>query len=151
VPRGRGDVVKVNLVVASRDVRVDEVTNDLDILGVITEAVPQALPGYLPLVNLTLFCEADVTEVGQERLIEISLLYADGELQQRWYDSYAVPPPPRPGERSFSAPIFPLRSVPFKRPGNYAFSVDVDGDHKNSLPFYVHEPPEASEPEQGES
>lgn len=136
--------------VASRAVRLDENTNDLDILGVITEALPQALPGYLPLVNIILFCEADITEVGQERLIEVSLLYADGELQQRWYDSYVIPSPRRPGERSFFAPVFPLQGVPFKEPGNYAFSVAVDKDHKNSLPFYVHRPPGTNESEKGE-
>lgn len=139
--------VKVNLVVASRDIKLDEETNDLDILGVITEARPQALPGYLPLVNLIPFCEADATEVGQERLIEVSLVNADGELQIRWYDTYVIPPPRRPGERSFFAPIFPLQNVPFVKAGNYAFSVAVDGDHKNSLPFYVHPPPETSEHE----
>lgn len=142
--------MKVNLVVAAREVKVDESNNDLDILGVITEALPRALPGILPLVNLVIFCEADITEVGHERLMEISLVYADGELQRQWYDSYVVPPPPRPGERAFSAPIFPLRNVPFGKSGNYAFSVSVDGDHKNSLPFYVHEPTETDESEQGE-
>ncbi len=140
--------LKVNLIVAARDVRLDEDTNDLDILGVITEAMPQALPGLLPLVNLIPFCEADATEVGQERLIEVSLVYADGELQQKWYDSYEIPPPRRPGERSFFAPIFPLQNVPFVRAGSYA--VAVDRDHKNSLPFYVHPPPETNEPEEGE-
>jgi hypothetical protein len=138
------DAVKVNLVVAARDVRLDESTNDLDILGVVSEAVPRALPGFLPALNIILFCEADVTEVGQERLIEISLVYADGELQARWYDTHTIPPPRRPGERSFFAPIFPLPGVPFTKPGNYAFAVNVDGDHKNALPFYVH-PPETNE------
>ena len=142
--------MKVNLVVASRDVRADESTNDLDILGVITEALPHALPGLLPLLNIIPFCEADATEVGQERLIEVSLVYADGELQQKWYDSYVIPPPRRPGERSFFAPIFPLQNVPFVKAGSYAFAVAVDGDHKNSLPFYVHPPPETNESEKGE-
>lgn len=142
--------MKVNLVVAARDVRLDESTNDVDILGVITEAIPQDLPGYLPLINLIPFCEADVVEVGQERLIEVSLVNADGELQIRWYDTYEVPPPRRPGERSFFVPIFPLHNVPFVNAGNHAFSVAVDGDHKNSLPFYVHPPTELAEIEQGE-
>lgn len=137
--------MKVNLVVAARDVKLDESTNDVDILGVITEAMPLALPGYLPLINLIPFCEADVTEVGQERLIEVSLVNADGDLQARWYDTNEVPPPRRPGERSFFVPIFPLRNVPFISAGSYAFSVAVDGDHKNSLPFYVHPPTETSE------
>ena len=139
--------MKVNLVVAARDVRLDESTNDVDILGVITEAIPRDLPGYLPLLNLIPFCEADVVEVGQERLIEISLVNADGELQIRWYDTYVVPPPRRPGERSFFVPIFSLHNVPFVNAGNHAFSVAVDGDHKNSLPFYVHPPPEPNEME----
>ncbi len=151
LPRERGRAMKVNLVVAARDVKVDEDTNDLDILGVITEALPQALPGYLPVVNLIPFCEADATEVGQERLIEISLVNADGELQIRWYDTYVVPQPRRPGERSFFAPIFPLRNIPFVSAGSHAFSVAVDGDHKNSLPFYVHEPPGTTEPEKGKN
>ena len=142
--------MRVNLVVESRDVRMDESTNDLDILGVITEAVPQALPGYLPLLNIIPFCEADAIEVGQERLIEVSLVHADGELQQKWYDSYVIPPPRRPDERSFFAPVFPLKDVPFARAGNYAFSVAVDGDHKNSLPFYVHAPFDTNEPQEGE-
>lgn len=146
----KGAVLKVNLVVAARDVRLDESTNDLDILGVITEALPQALPGLLPLVNLIPFCEADATEVGQEKLIEVSLVNADGDLQMRWYDTYAVPSPRRPGERSFFAPIFPLRNVPFVSAGSHAFSVSVDGDHKNSLPFYVHPPPEMSQTEEGD-
>ena len=143
--RERGRFVKVNLVVAARDVKLDEGTGDLDILGVITEAVPQAFPGYLRLVNFILFCEAEVTEVGQQRRIDISLVYADGEIQAIWYDTYEVPPPRRPGERSFFGPIFPLENVPFVRAGSYAFHVAVDGDHKNSLPFYVHPPPEQDE------
>jgi hypothetical protein len=143
--------VKVNLVVAAREVRVDESTNDLDILGVITEALPHALPGLLPLMNLILWCEAEATEFGQERLIEIFLVDADRKVRQRWYDTYAVPRARRTGERSFSTPIFSLRNVPFRKPGNYAFNVHVDGDHKNSLPFYVHKPTETDEPEEGEA
>lgn len=139
--------MKVNLVVAAREIRADESTNDLDILGVFTEALPQALPGYLPLINLILFCEAETTEFGQTKLIEISLLYADGELQQKWYDEFVVPSPRRPGERAFAAPIFPLRDVPFVKAGNYEFSVAVDRDPKNSLPFYVHEPLDTTKPE----
>lgn len=139
--------MKVNLVVAAREVRADESTNDLDILGVFTEALPQALPGYLPLINLILFCEAETTEFGQTKLIEISLLYADGELQQKWYDEFVVPSSRRPGERAFAAPIFPLRDVPFVKAGNYEFSVAVDRDPKNSLPFYVHEPLDTTKPE----
>ena len=142
--------MKVNLVVAAREVRADENTNDLDILGVFTEALPEALPGYLPLINLIIFCEAESTEFGQTKLIEISLLYADGELQQRWYDEFVVPSSRRPGERTFATPIFPLRNVPFVKAGNYEFSVAVDRDPKNSLPFYVHEPSETNEPEKGE-
>lgn len=136
--------------VAAREVSLDESTNDVDILGVITEAVPQNLPGYLPLINLIPFCEADVTEVGQEKLIEVSLVNADGELQIRWYDTYVVPSPRCPGERSFFVPVFPLRNVPFVAAGNHAFSVAVNGDHKNSLPFYVHPPAETDEIKQGE-
>lgn len=139
--------MRVNLVVAAREVRADESTNDLDILGVFTEALPQALPGYLPLINLILFCEAETTEFGQTKLIEISLLYADGELQQKWYDEFVVPSSRRPGERAFAAPIFPLRDVPFVKAGNYEFSVAVDRDPKNSLPFYVHEPLDTTKPE----
>ena len=143
--------MKVNLVVAAREVRANEKTNDLDILGVFTEALPQALPGYLPLINLILFCEAETTEFGQKKLIEISLLYSDGELQQRWYDELVVPPSRRPGEHAFAAPIFPLQNVPFLRAGNYEFSVAVDRDPKNSLPFYVHEPAEKNKAEKEEA
>jgi len=138
------DAVKVNLVVAARDFEHDPSTNDFNIIGVVGEAVPRALPGFLPALNIILFCEADVTEVGKERFIEISLVYADGELQAKWYDTYTIQPPRRPGERAFFAPIFHLPEVPFSKPGNYAFSINVDGDHKNSLPFYVH-PPQTNE------
>lgn len=139
--------MKVNLVIAARDFRLRE-DNDFDILGVFTEALPKALPGLLPLLYLIVFCEAQATEFDQEKFIEIFLLDADGETLQLWYDIYMVPQPPRKGERSFFAPIFTLRDVPFRKPGNYAFSINVDSDYKNSLPFYVHEPTEVEEGEE---
>ncbi len=142
--------MKVNLVIAARGVDADEATNDLNIYGVFTEAVPQALPGYLPLMNLILFCEAEVSEFHQEKVIQIELRYADGELHQAWHDIFEVPGARRPGERSFSAPIYPLRNVPFTKAGNYVFHVLVDNRVENSLPFYVHEPLETSETEEGE-
>lgn len=141
--------MKVNLVIAAREVEADEDTNDLNIFGVFTEALTRGLPAYHPLINLILFCEAEVSEFGQEKLVEIELRYADGELQQSWYDSYVVPEARRLGERSFSAPIFPLADVPFVKAGNYAFHILVDKRHENSLPFYVHSPPETSELEEG--
>ena len=133
--------MKVNLVVAAREVVADEDSNDLDILGVFTEALPEGLPAYHPLINLILFCEAEVSEFEQEKLIEIELRYADGELQQAWHDIFVVPKARRAGERSFAAPIFPLQYVPFPKAGNYAFNVMVDKRPENSLPFYVHPPP----------
>ncbi len=141
--------MKVNLVIAARHVDADERTNDINIFGLFTEALPQGLPGYIPLLYLIVFCEAEVSEFDQEKLIEIELRYADGELQQKWYDTFVVPQARRPGERSFASPIFPLRNVPFVKAGNYAFHIVVDKRHENSLPFYVH-PPETNEPKEGE-
>jgi hypothetical protein len=143
--------VKVNLVIAARDVQGDENSNDLDIFGVFTEAVPTSLPAYMPLLYLILFCEAETPEFGQEKLIEIHLFDADRNLQQRWHDNFVVPEARRPGERSFTASIFPLRDVPFVKWGNHEFAVTVDKRTENSLPFYVHEPRERGETEEGEA
>lgn len=141
--------MKVNLVIAARDVEANEATNDLNILGVFTEALPTALPGYLELLYLILFCEAEAPEFGQEKLIEIHLFDADRNLQQRWYDIFEVPQARRPGERAFAAPIFPLENVPFSKAGSYEFSITVDKRTENSLPFYVHEPIETNGTEEG--
>ncbi len=144
------DAVKVNLVVAARGVRANEETNDLDILGVFTEAVPRALPAYLPLLYLIVFCEAETPEFGDEKLIEIHLFDDDRNALQRWHDLFEVPHARRPGERSFAAPIFPLENVPFPTAGSYEFAITVDKRTEHSLPFYVHEPPEINEVEEGE-
>jgi hypothetical protein len=143
--------VRVNLVVAARDVKADPRTNDLNIFGVFTEALPSALPAYIPLLYLIVFCEAEPPEFEQKKLIEIHLFDADRNLLQRWHDIFEVPPARRPGERSFAAPIFPLRDVPFPKAGNYEFAITVDKRTENSLPFYVHEPPETDETEEGEA
>jgi hypothetical protein len=145
------DAVKVNLVIAARDVRANEDTNDLDILGVFTEALPTALPAYLPLLYLIVFWEAETPEFGQEKLIEIHLFDADRNLQQRWHDIFEVPHSRRVGERSFAAPIFPLENVPFPKAGGYEFSITVDKRTENSLPFYVHNPPGTNEAEEREA
>lgn len=143
--------MKVNLMVAARDIDADEATNDLNIYGVFTEALPRALPAYLPLLYLIVFCEAETPEFGQEKLMEIHLFDADRNLLQRWHDIFVVPHARRPGERSFAAPIFPLENVPFPKAGNYEFAVTVDKRTENSLPFYVHEPPETNELEEREA
>ena len=143
--------MKVNLVIAARGVDADEATNDLNIYGVFTEAIPQALPAYLPLLYLIVFCEAETPEFGQEKLMEIHLFDADRNLLQRWHDIIEVPPARRPGERSFGAPIFPLQNVPFRRAGSYEFAITVDKRTEYSLPFYVHEPLETDETEEGEA
>lgn len=149
---GKGaDSLKVNLVVAAREFQWDERTNDLNIIGVFTEAKPSALPGILPLMSIIMFCEAEVTEFGKKKFIEIELRTADGKLVQAWHDTLVVPEAQRAGERSFPTPIYPLADIPFAKPGNYGFYVAVDGDPKNTLPFYVHPPTETSEPERGET
>jgi len=143
--------VKVNLVIAAHGVEANEVTNDLNILGVFTEALPSALPAYIERLYLVLFCEAEAPEFGDEKLIEIHLFDADRNLQQRWYDLFTVPTARRPGKRSFAAPIFPLENVPFPKAGSYEFSITVDKRTENSLPFYVHEPFGTDEAGGGES
>lgn len=137
--------MKVNLVIAAQDVEANETTGDLNILGVFTEAVPTALPAYMPLLYLIVFCEAETPEFGQEKLIEIHLFDADRNLQQRWHDTIEIPHARRPGERSFATPIFPLQDVPFAQAGSYEFAITVDKRTENSLPFYVHEPLESTE------
>lgn len=141
--------MKVNLVIAAREVDANEVTNELNIYGVMTEAVPEGFPAYTPLLYLILFCEAETPEFGQKKLIEIHLFDADRNLQQRWHDWFTVPESRRPGERSFAAPIFPLRNVPFVKSGSHEFAITVDKRTENSLPFYVHEPPNPNETEEG--
>jgi hypothetical protein len=143
--------VKVNLVIAARGVDADEETNDLNIYGVFTEALPTALPAYLPLLYLIVFCEAEVAEFSHKKRMEIHLFDADRNLLQRWHDIFVVPSAQRPGERSFAAPIFPLENVPFPMAGNYEFAITVDKRTEFSLPFYVHEPPETSETQEGET
>ncbi|MGI9049565.1 MAG: DUF6941 family protein [Rubrobacteraceae bacterium] len=140
----------MNLVIAARSVDANEDTNDLNIYGVFTEALPPALPAYMPLLYLIVFCEAETPEFGQEKLIEIHLFDADRNLQQRWYDVFVVPKARRIGERSFATPIFTLQDVPFPKAGSYEFSITVDKRTENSLPFYVHEPPETNETKEGE-
>jgi hypothetical protein len=108
----------------------------LDILGIYPGVRVNAVPYVAPEIRLFISFSANQAEVGEEKVVQVHLLAADGELMRRAQATVTVPDPPRPGSRADFNVNFPLTDVPFVQAGDYGFHILVESVEK-TVPFYI--------------
>jgi hypothetical protein len=127
--------VEVTLAVIAEKLNSRE-DGTLDILGVMTGLRVTTVPYVAPRMNLFISFSANPIEVGTEKVVEVQLLAADGEIMRRVQTTITVPDPPRSGSRADFNVIFPLTNVPFIKDGDYGFHILVESVER-TVPFHI--------------
>jgi hypothetical protein len=117
------------------------VTQDgkLNILGTFGEINPPFLPFAMPQMFVVSSLTASAAEPRQKH-IRIVLLAADGKQVFVAEQDVVLPDPPRPGQRINLNAIFGMQGVNLEQAGDYAFSIQVGGEEKASIPLHVNSP-----------
>lgn len=129
----------VNLAVPADYANVSQ-DSKLNIVGIFQEVNPPVLPFALPQMYLVVSFVAGPAEFGSVKNIRIVLLDNDGNEMLALEGQAQVPRPPRPGRRAFINQVIGLNGITFQRPGDYAFSILVGGETKETVGLHVNEP-----------
>src|SRR5437868_98006 len=97
----------------------------LNILGIFTEVNAGALPAIPGTFYLVTSFGAGLAEAGQQKVITVAFLGADGQDLGRFEQQVTVPTPARPGSRAVVNQIARLDGVAFTKAGDYSFAVLV--------------------------
>lgn len=112
----------------------------LNVMGVFDRIWAKKLPVVHPEMWLVFRLEAGPAERGTEKVIEVKLLDADGNVLQHLKGQFAVP-----GESAHPVVQIPqilrFTTVRFEKQGDYAFHILVGGDEKRRVPFFVEQLP----------
>ncbi len=127
--------MEIMMAIAADDLREHE-DGTLDILGILTGLRVSDVPYVAPQMNLFVALSANPIEIGTEKVVQIRLLAADGELMKGADGTITVPDAPRPGSRADFNVSFPLTNVPFMKAGDYGFHILIDGLER-TIPFHV--------------
>jgi len=113
----------------------------LNIMGIFQEVNPPVLPFQLPQMYLVISFVAGPAEFGSTKNIRIALLESDGSEMLTLEGEMEVPRQvPRPESRAYMNQVIGLNGVTFHRPGDYAFSILVGGETKETIGLHVNEP-----------
>ena len=134
-----GVAVEVNLAVLADYANVSQ-DGKLNIMGIFQEVNPPVLPFALPQMYLVISFEAGPAEFGSTKNVRIALLESDGSEMLALEGQTEVPRPPRPGSRAFMNQVIGLNGITFQQPGDYAFSILVGGETKETIGLHVHKP-----------
>jgi hypothetical protein len=111
----------------------------LNILGVFGEINPPFLPFVMPQMFLVSSLTASAAEQRQKHL-RVVLLGADGVEIFKAEQDVQLPVPLRPGLPINVNAIFGIAGLTFQQPGDYAFSIQIGGEEKASVPLHVNSP-----------
>jgi len=132
--------VDVNLAVLADYANVSQ-DGKLNIMGIFQEVNPPVLPFALPQMYLVISFVAGPAEFGSTKNIRIVLLESDGSEMLTLEGQMEVPrQSPRPGSRAYMNQVIGLNGITFHRPGDYAFSILVGGETKETIGLHVNEP-----------
>ena len=98
----------------------------LNLLGNFDTIYARSFPTAHAHMQLVLRFEADASEVGTTRTLEVTLVAPDGSVVGRVPGRLAVPRP-EAGEVSRVDHILTLTNVTFAGPGRYTFQIALDG------------------------
>ena len=91
-------------------------------------------------MQLVMRFEADISEPGQHKDIQVRLIHDRGQPILELNGSIVVSHP-NPGDFLFFNQVLTLRNVVFPRAGDYQFDIYVDDELKFSVPLKVVGPP----------
>ncbi len=110
----------------------------LNIMGVFQIVYAAQFPYVHPQMHLVLTLEADPSEAGNKKQLEIKLMGPDGAPLLAVGGELEVPKgSPFPGAAIGLNHILGFQGVRFDKPGDYQFAVLVGGDHKQSIRLKV--------------
>lgn len=110
----------------------------LNIMGVFQVIYAAQFPHVHPQMHLILTLEADASEMGNKKQLEIKLMGPDGAPVLGVGGEMEVPKAgPFLGTAIGLNHILGFQGVRFDKPGDYQFAVLVGGDHKQSIPLKV--------------
>jgi hypothetical protein len=95
--------------------------------------------------------EAGPAEFGSMKDIRFALLDSDGNEMLALAGQATVPRPDRPGSRAYINEVIGLNGIAFERPGDYGFSILVQGETRGTVELHINEPIELEESMEGDS
>ncbi len=109
----------------------------LNIMGIFQEINPPVLPFQLPQMFLVVSFSAAPSEAPAQKHLQVKLLAEDGAAVISAQQTLPVQTPNRPGARVITNAVLGFGGLQFTAPGDYAFSILIDGDEKESVPLRV--------------
>ena len=110
----------------------------LNIMGVFQIVYAAQFPHVHPQMHLVLTLEADPSEAGNKKQLEVKLMGPDGAPLLGVGGEMEVPKgSPFAGAAIGLNHILGFQGVRFDKPGDYQFAVLIGSDHKDSIRFKV--------------
>jgi hypothetical protein len=121
------------------DAATVDAAGKLNILGVFDRISSGGFPAQHPHISLVLRFGASMNEAGDHE-VAIVLMDPDGGEVVRMNGEIKVGVgPPVAGGRIRVPQVVNMDRLVFKGPGRYTFDVLVDGEHKASIPLFIHD------------
>ncbi len=112
----------------------------LNVLGIFTTIFVASFPTVHPQMQLIFMWEANRSESGRKKQIEIELCDADGKKLLGLGGELQLPEAPS-GKQIYGNQILTLNNLKFEKTGEYVFNILIGGEHKAEAPFEVLSPP----------
>lgn len=108
----------------------------INILGVFDIIHSIEIPAVHKEMQLVMRFEADVSERGQQKEVEVRLINDHGEELLKLGGHLAVPIA-EPGQFLFSNQVLVFRDITFPTPGDYQFDIYIEGKKAAGTPLKV--------------
>lgn len=108
----------------------------LNILGIFDAIHSRSFPMIHNQMQLIMRFEADISEKGRQKQIEVRLIDEDGN-QLMMLNGQLKIGEVKAGELFHTNQILTLQNVKFEKPGNYRFDIFVDNHHEREIPLKV--------------
>ncbi len=117
----------------------------LNILGTFDTIFSPQLPATHPQCSIALRLRFDKIEEGEHR-IKVNIVDEDGHLVMPSFDLNVNVQMPEEAQSASANWVINIQRLQFKRYGQYAIHLAVDGRSEASLPLLVREAPQAAPP-----
>lgn len=115
----------------------------LNILGIFDTIFARDFPAIHPQALLIVRFEADISEAGSKKPIEIRLIDEDGAVILTVTGEVTLGKP-EPGEIMQANALLTLTNIVFPHPGRFTFKIHVNQEYKGEVALRVQQPREQS-------
>ena len=110
----------------------------LNVLGIFNSFNAGTFPALHPVMQLVLRFEASVAEAAMEKKLLVKVLGEDGEQIGEIAGNLKLPEKPQQqGRRIQMQAIIPVQGAVFPKPGQYAFSILIDGREEDEVTLSI--------------